>query len=248
MLAVLLAGIAGTPVAWADAFPVNPGPIVAGRPIVGTAQNLPPVTGKTYDAGPLNIEAITAYYTEHAPADRAAVARAANRWVDSWLQRNCSGRTPAQCRAVVVFDIDETLLGTLSYSLAQDPPNVFNPVTWSAYVRSCGYQPIPEVIALYDSLKARKVPLVLLGGGSADLREEWVACLNRQGISGWREFILRDGASAGLSVSRFKANERARLEAAGDRIIASVGDQVSDMAYGHLARGFLLPNLLYYLG
>ena len=29
--------------------------------------------------------------------------------------------------------------------------------------------------------------------------------------------------------------------------IYSVGDQVSDMSFGHLRRGFLLPNTMYYL-
>jgi len=30
-------------------------------------------------------------------------------------------------------------------------------------------------------------------------------------------------------------------------IAASVGDQVSDMSFGHLMHGFLLPNTMYYL-
>lgn len=232
----------------ADAFVVNPGPIAAGRPIIGTGHNLPPITGGTYDAGALNIRAITDYYANQASADRAAVAQAALAWVEGWLQRKCPGRTPVQCRAVVVFDVDETLLGTLNYSLAQNPVNEFNPAAWDAYVRACGYTAIPETIALYDALRSKGVPIVLLGGGSSSLREPWTTCLERHGISGWRDFILRDSASAGLSVAQFKAGERAKLIAAGDRIVASVGDQVSDMSYGRLGRGFLLPNLLYYLG
>lgn len=243
-----LLGTVLAPAARADAFPVNPGPIVAGRPIVGTGHNLPPITGGTYDAGALNIDAIVRYYATTAPADRAAVARVAKAWIDRWLQRTCGSRTAVRCRAVVVFDIDETLLGTLSYSLAQDPVNQFNPATWDAYVRSCAYQPIPEVIGLYQALQAERIPLVLLGGGSESLREAWVSCLQSNGITGWQAFILRGPESSGLTVAEFKARERARIEAAGQRVVASIGDQVSDMAGGHLVRGFLLPNLLYYLG
>jgi len=32
---------------------------------------------------------------------------------------------------------------------------------------------------------------------------------------------------------------------AGVKIGPSIGDQVSDMSYGYLGRGFLLPNLMY---
>jgi acid phosphatase len=37
------------------------------------------------------------------------------------------------------------------------------------------------------------------------------------------------------------------LERRGFTIVASVGDQVSDMSYGHLRRGFLMPNTMYYI-
>ena len=249
MVAVLSAVFAvGAPGALADAFPVNPGPIVDGRTVIGTGHNLPPITGGTYDAGGLNIEAIVAYYATSAPADRASVAQAARSWIPRWLKSRCGTRTPSQCHAVVVFDIDETLLGSLNYSLAQNPVNQFNPSSWDAFVRSCAYQPIPEVIALYHELQAKGIPLVLLGGGSESLRDPWVSCLHRNGIDGWQAFILRGPDTPAMPVAEFKARERARIEAAGQRIVASIGDQVSDMAGGHLVRGFLLPNLLYYLG
>ena len=37
------------------------------------------------------------------------------------------------------------------------------------------------------------------------------------------------------------------LEKKGYAIIASIGDQVSDMSWGHLERGFLLPNVMAHL-
>ena len=43
--------VAGATVAQAAAVPVDPGPIVKGRPIVGTGQNLPPLVGSTYNIG-----------------------------------------------------------------------------------------------------------------------------------------------------------------------------------------------------
>jgi hypothetical protein len=37
------------------------------------------------------------------------------------------------------------------------------------------------------------------------------------------------------------------LEREGYTIIASLGDQVSDMSFGALKKGFLLPNLMYFI-
>jgi len=58
---VIVAALAAP--AQAAVVPVDPGPIAAGRPILGTTQNLPPLgsTG-TYDAGPGFSDVITAYY------------------------------------------------------------------------------------------------------------------------------------------------------------------------------------------
>jgi hypothetical protein len=37
------------------------------------------------------------------------------------------------------------------------------------------------------------------------------------------------------------------MQREGHRIVASIGDQVSDMSMGHLKSGFLLPNLMYFI-
>ncbi|MFM9135812.1 MAG: HAD family acid phosphatase, partial [bacterium] len=49
------------------------------------------------------------------------------------------------------------------------------------------------------------------------------------------------------SASVFKSKVRGHLRREGSRIVASVGDQISDMALGNLRAGFLLPNPIYFL-
>ncbi|MDZ7578188.1 MAG: HAD family acid phosphatase [Candidatus Nanopelagicales bacterium] len=73
------------------------------------------------------------------------------------------------------------------------------------------------------------------------------ADLARRGITGWRTLRLKSPAEQSQSAAVYKARARRALHARGFRIIASVGDQVSDMAKGHLKYGFLLPNPMYYL-
>jgi hypothetical protein len=59
--------------------------------------------------------------------------------------------------------------------------------------------------------------------------------------------MTRTDATASLSSARFKAKARKSLQDDGWTIVASVGDQVSDMAYGRLTYGFLMPNPMYFL-
>ena len=59
--------------------------------------------------------------------------------------------------------------------------------------------------------------------------------------------LLRTQAEATLSADVYKSQHRADLQAEGHRIVASIGDQVSDMSKGRLKAGFLLPNLMYFI-
>ena len=236
--------------AQAAAFPVNPGPVVAGRTIIGSGQNLPPITESTYNVGPYMAPQVESYYTGKAiQEDRADVALAAWRFVRDWTRERC-GSTPADvraCKAMVVFDVDETLLNSYSYSVAQDPQFTFNPTTWTAYVDACDYSGIPQTRELFDRLKGLGVTIALVSAGSSDTRAAMVSCLNAKGITGWDRYIMRGDKGADLSDGEYKALAREGLKRDGFTIVASIGDQVSDMSYGHLKRGFLLPNTMYYI-
>jgi len=71
-------------------------------------------------------------------------------------------------------------------------------------------------------------------------------------IRGFRHFSIDDqGEISPLdtepTAAAFKAKVRRQLEREGYTIIASLGDQVSDMSFGALKKGFLLPNLMYFI-
>lgn len=242
--------VAGASTAQAAAFPVNPGPVVDGRPITGSGQNLPPIDESTYNVGPYMAPQVEAYYTGKAiQQDRADVALAAWRWVRDWVRANC-GSTPEAvraCRATVVFDVDETLLNSYTYSVAQDPQFTFNPTTWNEYVAACDYAGIPQTRDLYNRFIKLGVYVALVSAGSKDNKPFMVKCLREHGIAGWDRYIMRGEASDDLSDAEWKALKRKGLVQKGHRIVASVGDQVSDMSYGHLLHGFLMPNTMYYL-
>lgn len=242
--------VAGASAAQAAAFPVDPGPRVAGKPITGSGQNLPPVANETYNVGPYMAPQVEAYYTGKAiKRDRADVALAAWRWVRDWVRANC-GSTPEAvraCRATVVFDVDETLLNSYTYSIAQDPQFTFNPTTWNEYVAACDYSGIPQTRDLYNKFIKLGVFVALVSAGSKDNKPFMVKCLREHGIAAWDRYIMRGEKGENLSDGEWKATERKGLERKGHRIVASIGDQVSDMSFGYLMHGFLLPNTMYYL-
>lgn len=70
--------------------------------------------------------------------------------------------------------------------------------------------------------------------------------LTREGYSGWAELVLKPAASTQTTVAH-KSGARAAIEQQGYRIIASVGDQYSDLAGGHEDIAFKLPNPFYFL-
>ena len=235
--------------AQAAAFPVNPGPIVDGRKIVGTAQNLPPNEGTTYDAGPYPAPQIEAYYQSKAlQQDRSDVTAAAWRWVKDWTITHC-GTTYSEvrkCRVAIVFDVDETLLDAYSYYVNADPQFSWSSGTWDAYVAGCGYAGISQTRDLFNKAKKLGLRTFLISGAARDTKSDMVPCLKEHGISGWNRYIMKaDNSTATAAV--WKAQQRARVQSDGYKIVASIGDQVSDMSNGHLMRGFLLPNTMYYL-
>lgn len=246
----VIATLMAPAVAQAAAFPVNPGPVVAGRTIIGTGQNLPPIAETTYNVGSYMAPQVSAYYTgAQISKDRADVTLAAWRFVRDWTREQC-GDTRASvraCKAMVVFDVDETLLNSYSYSIAQDPQFTFDPATWTEYVDACGYSTIPQTRKLLNRLKALGVHIALVSAGARDTKSAMVTCLSSRGISGWDRYIMRGDRAENVSAGEYKAIARKRLTSDGFTIVASIGDQVSDMSYGHLKRGFLMPNTMYYL-
>jgi predicted secreted acid phosphatase len=245
LLTLVLPGAAFAATTPADVVPVDPGPVAAGRPIVGTPQNLPPLLAThPYDAGDFFGDQIRDYYTSgQARRDQQAVSREALHWVRQWLQRSCDG-TPRSCGATVVFDIDDTLLDNYGYYASLTPPFSFNPASYNAWASTCASPANAPVQRLYRSLEDRGVGLVLITGRAESLRQATSDCLRQRGISGWRRLVMR-GADAPSLAADFKADVRAGLRADGMRIVASIGDQVSDMSHGSLKRGFLLPNAMY---
>ena len=110
-------------------------------------------------------------------------------------------------------------------------------------------KPIAATRALFEAAKARGVAVFFISGrrDDADLRAATALNLRRAGYRGWTALMLRAPDELGLTANEFKSRRRARIAAQGYSIIASVGDQWSDLDGGFAERVFKLPNPFYFI-
>jgi putative acid phosphatase of HAD superfamily subfamily IIIB len=161
-------------------------------------------------------------------------------------------------RPALVLDIDETSLSNWRVMLANDfeylstgacridTGGPCNQRTWELRAQAPAIAPM---LALYKAARARGVAVFFLTGRADDPAERAATARNlrRAGYSGWRALILRAPGERKLSAAAFKSARRAQIEAQGYTIIASIGDQWSDLDGGYAERTFKLPNPFYFI-
>ena len=233
----------------AETVAVDPGrQVSAGKPITGSGQNLPTLDATAiWDIGSYPAQLVNGYYTSgEALRDQQAVARAARVWAKKWARDVC-GATPPKvrdCRLVAVFDIDDTLLSSYPTLSTNSPAFTYSPATDSASIEECTQPVIQPVKDLYLALQRMGYSTAVITGRSESQRDATVACLTRNGITDWESLVMKPSGST-MAASTYKAQARRALIREGWRIGPSIGDQVSDMSYGSLAHGFLIPNPMY---
>jgi len=222
----------------------------AGISIIGTGQNLPSMNFPgDWDIGPEAGKQVIAYQVDSAQADKAAVAAAAVQWTRSWLKRACPGVKPAavrNCRAMAVFDVDDTLVDDFVVGLRSQPTFTYDPAVSNQAVATCEAPVNEPVRQAYEIFRSWGVATAIVTGRSQSQQAATMECLGRLGMSDWDSLTFRPSSSTGPAAD-YKKAARAGLVDNGWKIGPSIGDQISDMSYGSLGRGFLLPNVRYYL-
>lgn len=193
---------------------------------------------------PINLSvakaAVVEYHRSGAyAADLAEVAAQA----DAWLVARSARTRPGE-RLAVVFDIDETVLSNYDQMVSQDFGYV--PPVWQEHVARADARAIDPVREVYRTARQRGVDVIFLTGRKEPVdRAPTAANLAREGMGDYTRLILLPADSEGRSAAERKAAVRRELEQEGFRIIASIGDQESDLSGGHAERTFKLPNPFY---
>lgn len=182
--------------------------------------------------------AIVAYYESgRHDADVAKVTRALEIAVD---QERKQVSKPA-----VVFDIDDTSLSTFQYERAHEFG--FDVASWSAWEQADRFPPIEATLRLALHLQAEGVAVFFVTGRRAPERDVTLHELLKAGYPTPAGLYLRPLTDHARSVIPFKSSARALIEAHGYHILASIGDQWSDLLGGHARQLYKLPNPMYYL-
>lgn len=182
--------------------------------------------------------AIVSYYESgRHDADVAKVTRQLQRAVDAERRQTI--------KPAVVFDIDDTALSTFPYELAHDFS--YDAASWRMWEREDRFPAIQPTLRLAMHLHAEGVAIFFVTGRRTPERAATLHELVRAGYPAPAGLFLRPIKDHNRSVIPFKSSTRALIESRGYHVLASIGDQWSDLLGGHANRLYKLPNPMYYL-
>jgi acid phosphatase len=201
---------------------------------------------------PLNIDKIKdvllAYQAGEYDGDVAAVFAAARAYVER--------RAGEVSKPALVLDIDETSLSNWSNLKANNfgfiadgacdrLPN--GPCGFKAWILQGVAPAIKPALDLFNAAKAKGVAVFFITGRRDRERQATLWNLDRAGYEGWAKLVTRPDDDAHPTVEAYKTEERRKLAEAGYTIIATVGDQQSDLDGGFAECTFKVPNPFYFI-
>jgi hypothetical protein len=157
--------------------------------------------------------------------------------------RKDHGRGQGQGKPAIVIDVDETALSNYS---AIDADNFTFGTNSQAEAQNEIGEAIEPTLELYKLAQSRGIATFFITGRRENTRQHTDSNLRREGFTDYTQLILKPNASTATTVD-YKSGARMAIEDQGYRILASVGDQYSDLAGGHEAVAFKLPNPFYFL-
>ena len=182
-------------------------------------------------------------------ADLDAQARRAEAELDRLLAEH-KAATPRQAEAqklAIVLDIDETSLSSFCEQKREDFG--FIQTMWTEWALTPeAAVPIPGIVRLSSHARAAGVAVFFLTGRSHELTEATARNLRLAGFKDWQGLVLRSEEERDMPTIQYKSAERAKIVAAGYKLLISVGDQWSDLLGTPRAEiSVKLPNPFYYL-
>ena len=153
------------------------------------------------------------------------------------------GKAIGHTKPAIVFDVDETALS--NYSAIDLDNFTFGTNSRNEATNEIGTA-IAPTLALYKDAQQHGIATFFITGRGESSRDHTASNLQREGFTSYDGLVLKPTGFTGTTVD-YKAGARKTIEEQGYRIVASVGDQYSDLAGGHEAVAFKLPNPFYFL-
>ncbi len=169
-----------------------------------------------------------------------SVATQAMTYIDQSVEIN--EHLPQPKKLAIVLDIDETSLSNFSNMKQNDFANIPDKIT--AQLLAADEPAIQPVLDLYTKALQKNIAIFFVTGRDQTLAEATTQNLQAAGYMSWSGLEFRP---AHASSSAYKIATRAKISNQGYTIIASIGDQESDLVGGYAQRTFKLPNPYYYI-
>jgi acid phosphatase len=144
----------------------------------------------------------------------------------TFLRNRATHRQPNE-KLALVLDIDETALSNWAEMDAANFEYVSQ--DFNAWVASAQAPAIPGTLRIYSEAKRLGLAVFFLTGRPESQRASTEANLRLRGYGEWEQLILRSPEKKGTTALAYKSAERAKIIAAGYRIVLNIGDQWSDL-------------------
>ncbi len=148
-------------------------------------------------------------------------------------------------RLALVLDIDETSITNADKILARD--FMGNSKLIHMEIMKADSPAIKPMLKLYNDAKRHGLKVFFVTGRVEAERDATVKNLKKAGYSGWSGLYLRPANYKRKSIVPFKSQARADIIKKGYTVIATIGDQNSDIKGGYAQKGFKLPNPFYFI-
>jgi predicted secreted acid phosphatase len=145
----------------------------------------------------------------------------------------------------LILDIDETSLSNYDAMVKRNFSG--DKVLIHKEILASNAPVIKPTLALYKVAISHGVKVFFVTGRRESERAATEKNLINAGYSHWADLYMRSEHYSKPSIIPFKSQMRARIAKQGYTIIASIGDQYSDIRGGYTLKGFKLPNPYYYL-
>lgn len=169
-----------------------------------------------------------------------SVASNAMQYIDQQVQMNEKLSQPK--KLALVLDIDETCLSNYKNMRLTDFSGVLDIIT-QQYLEA-DEPAIEPMLALYQNALQHNVAVFFITGRGPSLREATIQNLHAAGYDNWSGLELKDNILPNMV---YKSMARSKIAEQGYTILASIGDQYSDLVGGYALKTFKLPNPFYYL-
>lgn len=148
-------------------------------------------------------------------------------------------------KLAIVLDIDETSLSNYNNMVARDFTGDHKKIHED--IMAANAPAIEPMLTLYKDAMQRHVAVFFVTGRVQAEYQATHKNLKSAGYAHWAGLYLRPTGYNKKSITPFKSQTRAAITKQGYTIIASIGDQESDLAGGYAEKTFKLPNPYYTL-